>query len=75
MKYSRQATFVKQANIANGPQQVNNNLPPNLRCASASQTKRTYLLTRPVEGLMRDASRLLGDRLSLLSLRAAGKRT
>lgn len=25
LKYPRQATFVKQANIANGPQQVNNN--------------------------------------------------
>jgi hypothetical protein len=27
LKYPRQATFVKQANIANGPQQVNNGTP------------------------------------------------
>ena len=27
LKYPRQATFVKQANIAHGPQQVNNGLP------------------------------------------------
>ena len=29
LKYPRQATFVKQANIANGPQQVNNGTPGN----------------------------------------------
>ena len=28
LKYPRQATFVKQANIANGPQQVNNGMAP-----------------------------------------------
>jgi len=28
LKYPRQATFVKQANIANGPQQVNNGAAP-----------------------------------------------
>lgn len=28
LKYPRQATFVKQANISNGPQQVNNGTPP-----------------------------------------------
>ena len=40
LKYPRQATFVKQANIAHGPQQVNNNTP-------SSELKEQYAQARP----------------------------
>ena len=59
LKYPKQATFVKQANIANGPQQVNNGAPHSHSPTHASQNQtqqnklledktheRTYLDTR-----------------------------
>ena len=39
LKYPRQATFVKQANIANGPQQVNNGSTPNGTQSHAQEIK------------------------------------
>ena len=39
LKYPKQATFVKQANIANGPQQVNNGAPHSDSPTHASQNK------------------------------------
>ena len=39
LKYPRQATFVKQANIANGPQQVNNGSTPASAQARAEEIK------------------------------------
>lgn len=39
LKYPRQATFVKQANIAHGPQQVNNGIAPNDGLAHAQKTQ------------------------------------
>ena len=37
LKYPRQATFVKQANIAHGPQQVNNGTAPTELCENYAQ--------------------------------------
>jgi hypothetical protein len=42
LKYPRQATFVKQANIANGPQQVNNAAP--VAPARENQSEQSKLL-------------------------------
>ena len=39
LKYPKQATFVKQANIANGPQQVNNGAPHSHSPTHASQNQ------------------------------------
>ncbi len=46
LKYPRQATFVKQTNIANGPQQVNNSTPhsDSPTHASQNQTQQNKLL-------------------------------
>ena len=46
LKYPKQATFVKQANIANGPQQVNNASAPAdaISHASQNQTQQNKLL-------------------------------
>ena len=41
LKYPRQSTFVKQANIANGPQQVNNGDMPKEVKASRGKNKKT----------------------------------
>jgi len=41
LKYPRQATFVKQANIAHGPQQVNNGVMPSDEVASRGKEKKT----------------------------------
>lgn len=39
LKYPRQATFIKQANVAHGPQQVNNSLSPAGIVSHAEETK------------------------------------
>lgn len=39
LKYPKQATFVRQANIANGPQQINNAEPARARKKASQQTK------------------------------------
>lgn len=39
LKYPRQATFVKQANIANGPQQVNNGAAAGADCEKYAQAR------------------------------------
>ncbi len=44
LKYPRQATFVKQANIAHGPQQVNNSMVANTIPASEPKTLQNELL-------------------------------
>lgn len=44
LKYPRQPTFVKQANIANGPQQINNGAAPALAHARENQPVRNKLL-------------------------------
>ena len=44
LKYPRQATFVKQANIANGPQQVNNGAAPAIAHAQENQPVQNKLL-------------------------------
>jgi hypothetical protein len=44
LKYPRQATFVKQANIAHGPQQVNNGMVANTIPASEPKTLQNELL-------------------------------
>jgi hypothetical protein len=44
LKYPRQATFVKQANIAHGPQQVNNGVRVNTIPASEPKTLQNELL-------------------------------
>jgi hypothetical protein len=41
LKYPRQATFVKQANIAHGPQQVNNGVMPSGAVASRGKKQKT----------------------------------
>ena len=41
LKYPRQATFVKQANIAHGPQQVNNGVMPSGASASHGKKQKT----------------------------------
>jgi len=41
LKYPRQATFVKQANIAHGPQQVNNGVMPSGAVASRGEKQKT----------------------------------
>ena len=41
LKYPRQATFVKQANIAHGPQQVNNGVMPSGASASHGEKQKT----------------------------------
>jgi hypothetical protein len=49
LKYPRQATFVKQANIANGPQQVNNGMAPPAH-ALENQTERIEVLEGVTHG-------------------------
>lgn len=44
LKYPRQATFVKQANIANGPQQVNNGTAGGIAHAEQTQPPQNELL-------------------------------
>ena len=44
LKYPRQATFVKQANIAQGPQQVNNGVPARIAHAGKTETLQNELL-------------------------------
>jgi len=44
LKYPRQATFVKQANIAQGPQQVNNGTPAGIAHAEQTQPRQNELL-------------------------------
>ena len=41
LKYPRQATFVKQANIAHGPQQVNNGVMPSDVASSREKNQKT----------------------------------
>ena len=41
LKFPRQATFVKQANIANGPQQINNKARPEIEPVRAGTHART----------------------------------
>lgn len=41
LKYPRQATFVKQANIAHGPQQVNNRVMPSATDSSRGKKRKT----------------------------------
>jgi len=45
LKYPRQATFVKQANIANGPQQVNNGL---LASSGSARTNENFQPKRTI---------------------------
>ena len=44
LKYPRQATFVKQANIAHGPQQVNNGQAPAIAPAKENEPERNKLI-------------------------------
>ena len=44
LKYPKQATFVKQANIAHGPQQVNNGAAPAITHAEEKQSQQSKLL-------------------------------
>lgn len=44
LKYPKQATFVKQANIAHGPQQVNNGTAPAIAHAEENQPEQNKLL-------------------------------
>jgi len=44
LKYQRQATFVRQANIAHGPQQVNNGVTGDAIRALENQTEQNELL-------------------------------
>lgn len=52
LKYPRQATFVKQANIAHGPQQVNNGiaLPDGLAHAEKTKPEQNKLLEESGDG-------------------------
>ena len=69
LKYPRQATFVKQANIANGPQQVNNGIQPTDKAAHArkSATSQNKLLEQPHEP---DQTHRLDTRKASPSVRA-----
>ena len=48
LKYPRQSTFVKQANIAHGPQQVNNGTAPTELCENYAQAH-THAKKSPIE--------------------------
>lgn len=66
LKYPRQSTFVKQANISNGPQQVNN----------GTSLRRTSARTRADEKFVAEPNELLAVRQDeVASCRDSGKRT
>ena len=65
LKYPRQATFVKQANIANGPQQVNNG-------AASGAIPEQYAQARThAEKSAPEQNKLLDDKANVLAVREA----
>lgn len=70
LKYPRQATFVKQANITNGPQQVNNGTNPEQYAQARTQAEEN----QPEQNKLLEVNHgQLGGRLDTRAAQAAGR--